>query len=484
MADLTDKLSQFGDVVIYTKANSYFTALNVKLNEATGEKLEMKKSYLSKYEVIEDLRNILREDFRTQKPEGSATSDEDYEIIKPLLDTSKPIIDIYNESEENYNKLADFLNDLATNVKGAFDPPIGEPFQTEDGLEVFPIPQAEEVDPRRFGRVIQFDPFTKATKDWLIDNSLLFGFTLYEDYGLYYIGFTDVQTQVQSEGVEKLVNKFQQTPIPAGEINISVSTITSAKDPVVGDLDIATLTAVVQDNDNRPFTELAVAPGGSQLLTLEACAAALQLAAAAKLDGINLSVGSGFRPAVNESAAAVRWTSASGKSGTLTTQLDIRRDRNRWVKSNSYYKRFVDPGTDAAAGTDKRSNGKTGKYGLKTGEQAFIYYAGASAYDAATAPPGHSNHGSGIAADFNTGSRRSFGAKMQPGTVYERNYIWLAKNAHKYGYVRAVSSEEWHWEYRPTEAPQGPYARIQPGSGGKLVNNGWYSDIGLDQLTA
>jgi len=48
---------------------------------------------------------------------------------------------------------------------------------------------------------------------------------------------------------------------------------------------------------------------------------------------------------------------------------------------------------------------------------------------------GHSNHQNGIAIDFNVSS--------QNGRVFE----WLTKNAWKYGFIRTVSRERWHWEY-------------------------------------
>jgi hypothetical protein len=51
------------------------------------------------------------------------------------------------------------------------------------------------------------------------------------------------------------------------------------------------------------------------------------------------------------------------------------------------------------------------------------------------ARPGTSNHGVGIALDLNTAS----------GGVY----TWMTNNARKYGFVRTVPSETWHWEYRP-----------------------------------
>jgi len=52
------------------------------------------------------------------------------------------------------------------------------------------------------------------------------------------------------------------------------------------------------------------------------------------------------------------------------------------------------------------------------------------------AHPGRSNHGVGIAVDIN----------VSPS---EDIYNWLAAHAHDYGFVRTVSREKWHWEYRP-----------------------------------
>lgn len=53
------------------------------------------------------------------------------------------------------------------------------------------------------------------------------------------------------------------------------------------------------------------------------------------------------------------------------------------------------------------------------------------------AKPGYSNHQSGIALDLTTSS-------------------WLAKNGTKYGFVRTVPSEAWHWEYKGGSDPGGP----------------------------
>jgi len=52
------------------------------------------------------------------------------------------------------------------------------------------------------------------------------------------------------------------------------------------------------------------------------------------------------------------------------------------------------------------------------------------------ARPGSSNHGRGIALDLNATAKSS------------AQYRWLASNAQRFGFVRTVSSEPWHWEHR------------------------------------
>jgi hypothetical protein len=50
------------------------------------------------------------------------------------------------------------------------------------------------------------------------------------------------------------------------------------------------------------------------------------------------------------------------------------------------------------------------------------------------ARPGYSNHQNGIAFDL---------------AVPAATYRWLVNNAQSFGFIRAVSSEDWHWEYHP-----------------------------------
>jgi len=60
------------------------------------------------------------------------------------------------------------------------------------------------------------------------------------------------------------------------------------------------------------------------------------------------------------------------------------------------------------------------------------------------AQPGASNHQHGQAFDLNTMHNKFDGS--------DRIYEWLKRNGPKHGFVRTVSKESWHWEYRPAEA--------------------------------
>ena len=163
---------------------------------------------------------------------------------------------------------------------------------------------------------------------------------------------------------------------------------------------------------------------------------------AAKKEGINISINSGFRPAYGPNLKA---KTKKGKTVNITTQESLRRDKGRWSKS-------------ARAGF--------------TTDDDFVFKARSSAYNPATAPPGKSNHGNGIALDLNSGSRIAFSRKLN-----NQIYTWLVKNSWKFGFVRAVKSEEWHFEYHPSKSNKGPYAIVSDSN-----SNLFYSDLGLNNI--
>jgi hypothetical protein len=90
------------------------------------------------------------------------------------------------------------------------------------------------------------------------------------------------------------------------------------------------------------------------------------------------------------------------------------------------------------------------------------------------AEPGKSNHGNGISLDIAVGTRKK-------GTLNDKLYVWLIKNSWKFGFVRSVYNEEWHFDYRPdlieSKDKGKPYARLE----GKNSNL-FFTDLGLDKL--
>jgi hypothetical protein len=73
-------------------------------------------------------------------------------------------------------------------------------------------------------------------------------------------------------------------------------------------------------------------------------------------------------------------------------------------------------------------------------EQRYFYHcytSGSCNHGNLAARPGYSNHQSGSALDVSTSS-------------------WLAKNASRFGFVRTVSRESWHYEFTSQQDPGGP----------------------------
>lgn len=62
------------------------------------------------------------------------------------------------------------------------------------------------------------------------------------------------------------------------------------------------------------------------------------------------------------------------------------------------------------------------------------------------APAGFSNHQDGFAYDF-----------VIDGYAGNPRYDWLKRNGPRYGFVRTVSGEPWHWEYQPAIAQTGAF---------------------------
>jgi len=114
---------------------------------------------------------------------------------------------------------------------------------------------------------------------------------------------------------------------------------------------------------------------------------------------------------------------------------------------------------------------------VKASSQKYLYdsyKAGKPGFNLA-AEPGKSNHGNGIGFDLNTGGS----SEKRFSNVNRNIYEWLVKNSWKYGFVRSVKKEEWHYDYLPNliEKKNNPYAKLDG-----TDENKFYSEWGLDKL--
>lgn len=149
-------------------------------------------------------------------------------------------------------------------------------------------------------------------------------------------------------------------------------------------------------------------------VNLSIASAYLDMYTAAKKDGVTLSIGSGFRSPYDSIEATV---SSGWKDGKKVSNVKV---------SASSQKYLYD--------------------GYKAGKPGFNV----------AAEPGKSNHGNGIALDLNPGGS----SKSRFSGVNEKVYEWLVKNSWRFGFVRTVATEEWHFDFKPDWAKSGPYGGV------------------------
>ena len=110
------------------------------------------------------------------------------------------------------------------------------------------------------------------------------------------------------------------------------------------------------------------------------------------------------------------------------------------------------------------------------------------------ARPGYSNHNSGVAVDFQTSAGGGLAFKRKKATYEEDRFYdhrakarrykgkpahnwrgtkndqvqpwkWMAENAHRYGFIRTVSSERWHFVYVGSNAVSKRFSKVKKNHG-------------------
>lgn len=164
----------------------------------------------------------------------------------------------------------------------------------------------------------------------------------------------------------------------------------------------------------------------------------LSMKKAAEKEGVKLFINSCFRPQWGDNFQAI-----SSKGVVVTAQSQEALRKKNLIKS-----KYSDP------------NAILNPQGIKVPVTSDTLKPQSKYFDPLTSPPGSSDHGDGMALDLNTGTRHIDGKNASHSTMTEEGkkiYIWLVKNSWKFGFVRTVPTEEWHFTYNTTWSKLGPY---------------------------
>jgi hypothetical protein len=174
---------------------------------------------------------------------------------------------------------------------------------------------------------------------------------------------------------------------------------------------------------------------------------------AAEKDGVTLTVNSGFRPPVDDIYLNGKLIQNSQKTVRLKHLKPKFKGKIKepWLERTTVLEPF-----------DGYEIGDT--YSVTPQSKHFKPLTAASY---------KSPHGRSLACDFATASATSNG------------YKWLARHGWKYGFIRTVYSEPWHFGYKPEKAKNGPTAileyKYEPGKDYKETTNRWNNVFGATE---
>lgn len=192
---------------------------------------------------------------------------------------------------------------------------------------------------------------------------------------------------------------------------------------------------------------------GTKVVTDSIAKPLLRMLKAAEKDGVIIKVESAFRPPLNDIYLDGKFLQVSQKS----LRIQILRDK--------YKGKVKEPWLSTTTCIEAFDNYKVGD--TVTGFNRTKYFK------KPVAPSYASNHGASLAIDFVTNNSTG------------KAYNWLCLHGWKYGFIRTVSKEDWHFDYKPSLAQKGPTAKLdyryEPGKAHKQTKNLWNNVFGTTE---
>jgi hypothetical protein len=176
----------------------------------------------------------------------------------------------------------------------------------------------------------------------------------------------------------------------------------------------------------------------------------MKLLLAAEKEGVKIIVNSGFRPPLENIYLDNRLIQKSQKTVRLKNLLPKYKGKLKepWLLNTTVIEPFD---------------------GYQVGD-SYEVSPQSKHFTPLTAPSFYSPHGRSMACDFSTNSATN------------QQYKWMCKNGWKYGFIRTVYSEPWHFGYLPSDAKNGPTAKLkykyEPGIEMKNTTNRWNNVFG------
>lgn len=205
MSDIKQKLLQIGNAQIHENVFRDFEQLTKALKKDRGIDMVVGESYVSIYDLVDELRGLIKDPKQVQTF-----------VDLTALQPDKTMDEIVKQGQ--FQALLDLINSL---TRTDFVPPLSEPYEsptretgnryTANGNRfnemdqnsfrpVYSLPNYPNQDPRRTGRFVKPGPkeilkYPEVYK-WLLNNSTTYGFLVYLDQGLYWVGVEELQAQL------------------------------------------------------------------------------------------------------------------------------------------------------------------------------------------------------------------------------------------------------------------------------------------------
>ena len=223
--------------------------------------------------------------------------------------------------------------------------------------------------------------------------------------------------------------------------------------PSGGYEDFVKIPGTYEDN-NKTKRQLYLLPqrfsNGNVLVTDSLADPLLKMLLAAENEGTRLIVNSGFRPPVDDiyiNGSLIQKSQKTIRLANLKSQY-IGKIQEPWLERSTVIESF-----------DGYQVGDS--YNVTPQSKHFEPKAAASY---------KSKHGVSLACDFTTASATS------------EVYKWMCKHGWKYGFIRTVNTEPWHFGYSPEKSKNGPTAilpyKYEPGTEYKNTTNRWNNVFG------